>query len=197
MSAATPVSSVVTSRYARAFIDLAAENKAIDKVEKDLSELSAMIESSADLKNLIRSPASNGEGTLNAVLSLADKAKFQKLTRNFLGTLVQNGRLNALEAIIKAAQKLLSERRGEISAKVQTASALNAAQTKALQESISKAIGAKVMLEAVTDPEILGGMIVTVGSQMIDDSVRRKLERLHGAMVSGGANQNVALKQVG
>lgn len=196
MSAATPVSTVVTSRYARAFIDLAAENKAIDKVEKDLSELSAMIESSHDLKNLIRSPAGSAESTLNAMLALADKAKFQKLTRNFLGTLVQNGRLNALEAIIVASRKLLSERRGEISAKVQTASALSPAQTKALQESISKAVGANVMLEAVTDPEILGGMIVTVGSQMIDDSVRRKLERLHGAMVHGGANQNTTLKQV-
>ncbi len=154
-----------------------------------------MIESSADLQNLIRSPAGNRESQLNALMALATKAKFQKLTKNFLGVLAQNSRVNALEGIIAAALKEISQRRGEVTAKVQTATALTATQTKALQDSISKAVGADVMLEMTTDPAILGGMIVTVGSQMIDDSVRRKLERLHTAM-STGANQNVVLKQV-
>ncbi len=193
MTAAPQVSSIVSARYATALIDLAEAAKKIDTVESDLNNLESMIKSSDDLKLMIRSPLVNRKQQEKAISALAQKAKFHELTANFLGVLINNRRLYALETILKAARKELSHRRGEISAQVQTATALSAKQISGLQGVISKAVGSDVFLEAKVDPDILGGMIVTVGSRMIDDSVRRKLERLRSAM-SKQANQNVVTK---
>lgn len=165
----------------------------MDKVEKDLDELSAMVKDSADLAALIASPALGMKQQEAAMIALADKSKFQNMTKSFLGVLVRNRRLNALVAVIDALKSELSVRRGEVVAEVQTAQTLSAAQAKALQEALSKSIGRSVQLNARVEPSILGGMIVTVGSQMIDDSVARKLERLKGAM-STQANQNINSK---
>lgn len=196
MSSAGKVSSTVSSRYASAFLDLAEQAKILDKVEKDLLQLKDMIGSSDALGALIRSPLIARGQQESAIQKIAEKAKFQKLTCNFLGLLAQNRRLYALPAIIRAVSKEISRRRGELMVTVETAQILTAAQTKALQTAVAKAVGQNVMLETKVNPEIMGGMIVTAGSFMIDDSVRRKLARLRGAM-TGGANQNLNLKDVG
>ncbi|GJL85138.1 MAG: ATP synthase subunit delta [Micavibrio sp.] len=193
MTTAPQASSIVATRYAAALIDLAAGEKVVDKVEKDLQALESMIESSEDLQSVIRSPLINNDQQEKAMAALAQKAGFQTLTQNFLGVLVQNGRLYALEGILKAAANEFSKRRGEISAQVQVANDLSAKQKEELQAVISKAIGSNVSLEVKVDPDILGGTIVTVGSRMIDDSVRRKLARLRSAM-SKQANENVVTK---
>lgn len=194
MTSAPQVSSMVSKRYAGALIDLAVQNRALEAVEKDVKALESMVADSDDLKSLIRSPLFSADQQRKAIGAIAAKAKFHKLTTNFLNVLAENRRLNALEGLLKAIKQGLSEHRGEVKATVKTASALTAAQTKALQSAISKAVGSDVSLEAKTDPDILGGMIVTVGSHMIDDSVRRKLERLKNAM-HGGANQNTETQQ--
>ncbi|MCB1533061.1 MAG: F0F1 ATP synthase subunit delta [Alphaproteobacteria bacterium] len=183
-------SSTVASRYAVALIELAEQAKAVKAVEKDLNELSSMIESSADLSVMIRSPLAGSAQQAKALLALANKAKFSDLTKNFLGVLAQNGRVNALEAIIKAFSAELSKRRGEISVTVQVAQDMSAAQKKSLEAAIAKTVGSDVLLDVRVEPSILGGMIVTVGSQMIDDSVARKLERLQAAM-SKQSNENL------
>ena len=190
MTSAVKASSAVASRYAVALMDLAEESKALDAVEKDLSELSSMIESSDDLSLMIRSPLAGSAAQEKALLALADKAKFHKLTQNFLGVLAQNGRVNALEAIMEAFKIEASKRRGEVSVNVQVAQDLSAAQKKELEAAIAKTVGSDVMLDVQVEPSILGGMIVTVGSQMIDDSVVRKLERLQAAM-SKQSNENL------
>ncbi len=183
--------SAVTSRYATALIELAEESSLMDKIEKDLNELSMMVGSSADLAALIVSPALGVNQQEAAMIALADKAGFQNMTKSFIGVLVRNRRLNALVSVIDAVNDELSVRRGEVVAEVQTAQKLSDAQAKALQEALSSSIGRSVQLNARVEPSILGGMIVTVGSQMIDDSVARKLERLKGAM-SSQANQNIS-----
>ena len=193
MTTAPHASSIVATRYATALIDLAEGEKALEKIEKDLKALGGMIESSQDLQSAIRSPLIGREQQGGAMTALAQKAGFQALTQNFLGVLVQNGRLYALEAVLRAAGAEFSKRRGEISAQVQTASDLSEAQKKDLQSAISKALGSDVSLEVTVDPDILGGMIVTLGSRMIDDSVSRKLARLRAAM-SKQANENVDTK---
>ena len=190
MTSAVKASSAVASRYAVALMDLAEESKALDAVEKDLSELSSMIESSDDLSLMIRSPLAGSAAQEKALLALADKAKFHKLTQNFLGVLAQNGRVNALEAIMEAFKIEASKRRGEVAVNVQVAQDLSAAQKKELEAAIAKTVGSDVMLDVQVEPSILGGMIVTVGSQMIDDSVVRKLERLQAAM-SKQSNENL------
>lgn len=190
-------SSPVAARYAGALLDLAAEAGLVEKVEADINDLSSMMDGSEDLRAVIRNPLVGRERQKDAILALADQAKFQTITRNFLGVVAGNRRLGALPSIISAFKSELTRRRGGLEARVQTAYALTPAQTEALQTQLSKAMGAHVTMDVVVDKDILGGLIVTVGSTMIDDSVRRKLERLKRAM-SSGSNQNQTLnKEVG
>jgi len=198
VTSAPQVSSVVSARYATALIDLAEDSKLLDKVEKDLHDLEAMIAASGDLTRVIRSPLTGRSQQAAAMDALASKARFQKLTVNFLGVLVQNRRLYALESILRAARREFSRRRGEVKAHVETAEALNTKQKDTLQRSISNALGTGISLETSVNPAILGGVIVTIGSRMIDDSVRRKLARLRSAM-SRQANQNITqnIEEVG
>ena len=198
MSATNQASSVVAQRYANALIELAEENKKLDKIEQDLQDLNAMIQSSDDLMKAIRSPLHADQSLLNVIKALSDKAKFEGITQNFLGVLIQNRRLSSVEKIIHAFNAALNKRRGSITVDVQVAQDLSAQQRKDLQAALSKAMGKDVAINAHVEPTILGGMIVTVGSYMIDDSVRRKLERLKVTM-GAEANENTTtnLSEVG
>jgi F-type H+-transporting ATPase subunit delta len=180
--AATTGTGQIATRYANALIDMAEKaapnNHGIEKIEKDFDSLAAMIAGSKDLQSLIRNPLLNRSQQQGAILAIAEKAGFDQLTFRFLGVLAQNRRLPILNAVIKALKSELNRRRGGVEAKVQTAFALSPEQTATLQKSLSDAMGSHVTLNVEVNRDILGGMIVTVGSRMIDDSVRRKLERL-------------------
>lgn len=187
----TTESGLIVKRYASALLDLAAEAKALESVEKDVQELAAMIEASPELVTLIENPLMGRAQQQNVMQALAEKAKFQDLTTKFLGVLVHNRRLVALSQILKAFLRELNRRRGGVEAKVQVAHALTPAQTEALKAQLSKTLGAQVTLTVEIDQSLLGGMIVTYGSRMIDDSVKRKLEMLQRAM---NANENTTAK---
>ena len=191
-----PISSVVLTRYAGALIDLAEKAKSVSKVQKDFRDIEAMIKESPELGRVISSPLISQQKQEKIINDIAAKAKLQKLTKNFLGVLVQNRRLNTLVGVIKVYHKLVSARSGEVSVRVQTAQKLTATQEKDFQKKISSAIGSNVLVEAVVAPEILGGMVITIGSYMIDDSVRRKLERLGSALKKGSNQNTVNLKEV-
>lgn len=197
MTSATKASSPVSLRYAVALMDLAQEGEKLDKVEKDLASLRSMIKDSPELAQLIRSPLTNRGKCEAALQAIGQKAGFQDLTNNFLGVLCRNGRLNALESVIDAFDRELSARRGEVEVNVQTAQKLSDAQLKTLQDTIAKSVGAEVLVKAKVEPSILGGMIVTVGSHMIDDSVARKLERLKSAMGRQSNENFTSKKEVG
>lgn len=182
-------SNLVANRYASSLLDIAADKKKVDKIEKDMADLSAMIESSDDFRKLLDNPLISKVQKESAIAAIAKKAKLEKITTDFLLVLVQNGRLNALQDTIVSFNRELTKRRGEIEASVQTASALTAAQTKALQSHLSKTLGSDVTLNVSVDKDLLGGMVVTVGSVMVDDSVRSKITRLGRAM---GANEDRA-----
>lgn len=181
-------------RYATALVDIAQDSNKIDAVEQDLNSLEAMIAGSTDLQNLIRSPLISRKQKQEAVQAIAAAAKFQGITSNFLALLAQNRRLNMVQTIINAVRKDVSARRGEVFASVQSAFKLTPAQEKALQESLAKAVGKAVAIKVEVREDLIGGMIVTVGSQMIDDSVKRKLERLKIAMKSNANNNAAGLK---
>jgi F-type H+-transporting ATPase subunit delta len=168
---------------------MAAEAGIVDKVEKDMQDLAAMLAGSDDLKILVGNPLMGAERQQDALLSIAEKAKFQQLTGNFLGVVAGNRRLGLLPVIIGGFQEELRRRRGEVVARVETALPLSKAQAEALKKQLSETTGASVSLDVSVNKDLLGGMVVTVGSRMIDDSVRRKLERLQRAM-SAGANGN-------
>jgi F-type H+-transporting ATPase subunit delta len=182
-------------RYATALIDTAEQSKKIDAVEKDLNDLEAMISDSTDLQNMMRSPLISADEKVKAVQAISKKAKFQDITANFLALLAQNGRLNMVRSMINAVRAEASRRRGEISANVQTAFKLSKEQEKALQESLTKAMGQTVAVNLEVKQDLIGGMVVTVGSKMFDASVKRKLERLKIAMKSN-ANNNTATAKV-
>ena len=189
MSAASRVSSVLTSRYANALLDLAEDQKLVEKVESDIVDLRNMIKESEDLRNTVIDPRVDKSEQFAVVESLAKKAKFQKLTLNFLNVLVENRRLDILEAVIATISKELSKRRGEKVAHIKVAQDLSAKQVKELETALAKASGKPVALNIEVDPSLLGGMIVTMDSRMVDDSVAGKLERLKLAM-SKGSNEN-------
>lgn len=187
--ASKQTSGAAALRYATALVDISAESKKIDAVEQDLNDLDAMLQGSDDLKRLIQSPLISRHDAQKAIAEIAQKAQFQDVTVNFLSLLAQNRRLNMLPAIMNAVRMNISRLRGEVEAHVATAFKLTGDQEKALQESLVKAMGQAVSVKVDVQEDLIGGMVVTVGSQIIDDSVKRKLERLKMAMKSN-ANSN-------
>ena len=172
----------VAGRYATALFDLAEQGKALDAVAADLRALRQMTAESADLARLIVSPVIGRDDQAKAVTALADKAGFNKLTRNILGVMAQNRRLFALDAVISDFLARLSDSRGEMTAEVTSAAPLSDSQLKAVAESLRESTGVKVAVETKVDPRLLGGLVVRVGSRMVDSSLRTKLQKLQLAM---------------
>lgn len=197
MSSSMPISSLIFSRYAGALIDLAEQGKAVDKVHKDLSSLGKAIESSDELQRLISSPLVSSQKQADVINEIAKKAKFNDMTKNFIGVLSQNRRLGALPGIIISYGKMVAAKSGQVEVSLETAAKLSSEQLKEFETKVGTALGTSIILEEKVSPEIMGGMIVTIGSYMIDDSVRRKLERL-GMALKSNANQNTVknLKEV-
>ena len=175
-------SSGLADRYAVALFELADERHALDAVAGDLKELRAMLQSSADLVRLVRSPVVSRDEQKKAVAALAEAAGLDELTRDFLGVVAQNRRLFAVPAMIEAYLAMLAARRGEVTAEVTVAQPLGAEREAALTEQLRRAIGARVVVDVKIDPALLGGMIVKVGSRMVDSSLSSRLQRLRLAM---------------
>ncbi|HEX4111988.1 MAG TPA: F0F1 ATP synthase subunit delta [Stellaceae bacterium] len=184
-SEATGVSGLA-ERYARALFDLADEGRTLDQVAADLKSLAGMLAESGDLRRLIRSPVLDRAAQGRAVAALAARAELSPLTRKFLGLLARNRRLFALPAMIAAFLSHLAARRGEVTAQVVSAAPLTAAQSAALAEALRQSAGAKLTIDAQVDPSLLGGLVVRLGSRMIDASLKSKLNRLQLAMKGVG-----------
>ncbi len=184
-SEATGVSGLA-ERYAAALFDLADERHALDAVAGDLRELRAMLAESPDLARLVRSPVLSREAQGKAIAALAERAGLSPLTRDFLGVVARNRRLFAAPAMIDSYLAKLAQRRGEVTAEVTAAQPLSEAQNAALGEQLRRAVGRRVTVDIRVDPSLLGGMIVKVGSRMIDSSLRSKLQRLRLALRGAG-----------
>ena len=182
MAAETTGVTSLAERYAAALFELADERHALDAVAGDLRELRTMLLASADLGRLLRSPVLSREEQGKAIAALAERAGLSKLTCDFLGVVAGNRRLFAVPAIIDAYLSQLAERRGEVTAEVTTAQPLNEAQQNTLGEQLRRAVGRRVTVDVKVDPSLLGGMIVKVGSRMIDGSLNSRLRRLQLAM---------------
>ncbi|MGA3306862.1 MAG: F0F1 ATP synthase subunit delta [Stellaceae bacterium] len=172
----------LTERYAAALFDLADERKELDAVADDLKALRGLVAESADLRRMIRSPVLARDHQAKAVAALAERAGLKELTRNFLGLLARNRRLFALPDMIEGFLGILAARRGEVTAQVIAAQELSEAQRKVIDERLRKAIGGKVAIDLKIDPGLLGGLVIKVGSRMIDASLKSKLRRLELAM---------------
>ena len=182
MPASSADASGLAGRYAAALFELALDRDALDAVAWDLGDFQQMLGESADLRRLIRSPVLSRESQGQAVEALAERAGFRPLTHQFLGLLAHKRRLFVLPEIIAAYRAMLARHRGEVSAELVSAVALSEAQQKTVQQQLSAALGQTVTLATAVDPSLLGGLIVRVGSRMIDASIRLKLQRLELAM---------------
>lgn len=148
-----------------------------------------MLDSSEDLRALVHDPRISKAKQQDVVKALVSKAKLQDITSNFLNVLIENRRLNILDAVINRVHQDLAKMRGERVAKIKVAQDMSAKQIQELEASLAKASGSAVTLDIQVDPSLLGGMVITLDSRMIDDSVAGKLERLKLAM-SRGSNEN-------
>jgi F-type H+-transporting ATPase subunit delta len=172
----------LSGRYASALFDLARESKAIEKVESSLTTLESAIAQSDDLRRLISSPLVARSAASGAIKAVATSLKLDALTANLLGVMASNRRLGQTGKVIAAFRDLAARHRGEASATVTTAHGLSDAQVTALKAKLKARVGRDVAVTLKTDPAILGGLIVKIGSQLIDSSIRTKLNTLAHAM---------------
>jgi len=169
-------------RYASALFALARDGKSIAQVEASLATLERAMAESSDLKALVKSPLIARGAAVSAIKAVAAQLGLDPLTINFLGVLAQNRRLGQTSATIAAFRQLAAAHRGETSAEVTSAHPLDSGQLDALKAKLRQRIGRDVAVTTRTDPAILGGLIVKIGSQMIDASIRTKLNTLAHAM---------------
>ncbi|MEM6648874.1 MAG: F0F1 ATP synthase subunit delta [Pseudomonadota bacterium] len=168
----------VAERYATAFFELAAEQGAIDALEADLVAISQGLQESDDLRRLVASPVFDGEQKAHGFGAVLEKAGAHELTRNFIGLLARNNRLGVITDVIRVFRRLAADHRGEVSAQAISAHPLTEDQTKSLRSQIEASVGKAVNLGTHVEKDLLGGLIVKVGSRMIDSSLRTKLNRL-------------------
>jgi F-type H+-transporting ATPase subunit delta len=172
----------IAGRYATAIFELAQESNQIAAVEKDLSELRTAMAQSADLARMVRSPVFGREEQGKAMKAVLEKMGASNLGMQFVLTLAAKRRLFYLTDIIKSFERLLAGRRGEVQALVTSARALSDRETAELKAALKAKLGREPRLETKVDPTLLGGLVVKVGSRMIDSSLRTKLDGIRAAM---------------
>ena len=176
------ITASLQGRYASALYDLASEQAAVTQVESDLEKLDQAILGSADLAALIRNPQIGRDAAARAIDGVAGVLGLSPLTKNFLGVLAANRRLGKLPEVVRAFAAIAAAARGEATAEVTSAHPLSATQLTQLADKLKARQGKDVKITAKVDPEILGGLVVRIGSTQIDSSIRTRLNTLANAM---------------
>ena len=176
----------LAERYAAALFELADERRDLDAVATDLRQLRAMLHDSADLSRLVKSPILSRDEQARAIGALGEHAALSPLVRDFLAVVARNRRLFAVPAMIEGYLAKLAERRGEVTAEIVAAQPLSEPQLATLGEQLRRGAGRRVTVEVRVDPSLLGGLVVKLGSRMVDASLSSKLRRLQLAMKATG-----------
>ncbi len=183
MAGEDPIISGMAGRYATALFELALDNKAVDAVKKDLDRFDALVAGSADLNRLVRSPVFGVDEQLKALSAILAKAGITGLAANFLRVITTNRRLFALRDMIRGYRALVARHRGEVTAQVTVAEKLSDKNLDALKSALKSVTGGKdIDLDVRVEPAIIGGLVVKVGSRMVDSSLRTKLNSIKIAM---------------
>ncbi len=169
-------------RYATAAFELAAEERAIDQLAADFAQIKALLQQSPELARLVRSPLFSREEQARGMEAVLAQAGAGDLSRKLVLLLAQKRRLFALAHIIRAFEQLLARHRGEVAADITSARELSASETNELRRVLKDKLGREPQLTAHVDPNLLGGLVLKVGSRMIDSSLRAKLDGLRAAM---------------
>ena len=186
MAAQDPSVSGVSGRYATALFELARDEKSIDAIKSDLDKFDAMLADSADLTRLVRSPVFSAEVQMKALDAVLDKAGISGTSAKFLRVLTANRRLFAVSDVIRAFRALVANFKGEATADVTVAEQLNEKNLDALKTALKSVTGKDVALNVKVDPSIIGGLVVKLGSRMVDSSLRTKLNSIKNAMKEAG-----------
>ena len=172
----------MAGRYATALFDLARETNAIDAVQSDLDRFDALVAESADLSRLVRSPVFSADEQLRALSAVLDRVSIGGIAANFFKLVTTNRRLFAVRDMIKAFRALVSQYKGEATAEVTVAERLKDEHIQALRAALNAVSGKNVDLNIKVDPAIIGGLVVKLGSRMVDSSLRTKLNAIKHAM---------------
>jgi F-type H+-transporting ATPase subunit delta len=186
LAAQDSVLSHIARPYASALFDIASASNAIPQVEAGLKAIASLATESADFTRFLRSPVINTEKKAEAIQAILAKGKTDATVSKFVSVVARNGRLFALPAIIKAFSDLAAQARGEVTADVTSATPLTAEQVSTLAATLKAKIGKSVTLNQHVDPSLIGGLVVKVGSQMIDSSLKTKLTAMKIAMKEVG-----------
>jgi F-type H+-transporting ATPase subunit delta len=181
-----PSVSGVSGRYATALFELARDEKSVDAVKADLDRFDAMLADSADLKRLVRSPVFSAGAQAGALTAVLKKAEISGISANFLKVLTANRRLFAVVDVIRAFRALVAKFKGEATADVTVAEPLNDKNLDALKAALKTVSGKDVALNVKVNPSIIGGLVVKLGSRMVDSSLRTKLNSIKHAMKEAG-----------
>lgn len=185
MATNEPILAGVAGRYASALFDLTSEQHKATEVEHDLVKFQTIYDLSEDLSRMVRSPVISAEEQGKAIAAILQKVDANPLTINFFKLLAKNRRLFAAPEMIRGYRALAAKARGEATAEVTSAAALTDAQLAELKQTLKASVGKDVTLAARVDPSLLGGLVVKLGSRMIDSSLRTKLAGLKVAMKGG------------
>lgn len=172
----------MAGRYATALFELAVEANAIDAVKRDLEALDGLIAASPDLARLVRSPVFGADEQARALGAVLEKAGITGIAANFLEVVASNRRLFAVRDMIRGFKGLVARHKGEITAQVTVAEALNEAHLSSVKDALRSVTGKDVQVDVTVDPTIIGGLVVKLGSRMIDASLRTKLNSIKHAM---------------
>ena len=183
MSKNNTFSDTAASRYSLALYELAEENKIVQEIEDQSSAFIKLIDESKDFKSIIRNPTYKKEDKINVINKISQHYNFNILLKNFLCFLVTKRRLFFVLKILKYFVGICSEKKGEVSAKLVAAKELSNSEVNKIKDELSKNFTSKVKLDYKYDPTLIGGLIIQVGSVMVDTSIKSKLKQLENKMI--------------
>jgi len=186
VSESASISTGIASRYATAVFELARDGNALDTLERDIETLEASLSDSADFRDLVHSPVYSREQQGNAIGAIAPKMGLSDMLANTLLLMASKRRLFVLPQLLAGLRARIADAKGEVTADVRSATALTADQEKALAEALKSSVGKDVKMNVTVDESLIGGLVVKVGSKMIDTSIRSKLAALQNTMKEVG-----------
>ena len=183
LSKDTGFSITSAERYSLALFELSEENNLLSQIEDQSSSILNLIEQSEDFSNLIKDPTTSQEDLLKVINTISENNKFESLFKNFLSFLIQKRRFFFIERILKSFIEICSRKRGELKAELKSAKELSNEEIEKITEELTKNFSSKIKLNYKHDESLIGGLVVQVGSTMVDTSIKNKLQQIENRMI--------------
>ena len=183
LSKDTGFSITSAERYSLALFELSEENNLLSQIENQSSSILNLIDQSEDFSNLIKDPTTSQEDLLKVINTISENNKFESLFKNFLSFLIQKRRFFFIERILKSFIEICSRKRGELKAELKSAKELSNEEIAKITEELTKNFSSKIKLNYKHDESLIGGLVVQVGSTMVDTSIKNKLQQIENRMI--------------